>query len=330
MQVVSCESVDTEVPVTIVEILTELLRQEAAFSQVDALVAQLQQWVGCRCVGIRLFAADGILAYSSHLGFSQEFWVAENILSVEEDSCACIRVAIQRPEAQDLPMLTAHGSFLCNRLPEFIDSLAESELARYRCRCVAAGFRSLAVIPVYAYERVIGVLHLADERADQISPAVVQKLEQLTPVIGAIVARHSSLTAQPRPLVAHGNLGSLLGGLKAIAYVVDPASYQILYTNQTLRDLLPHDPTGQPCYQVLHGRSKPCLDCGSQVDRRRGRLVQVRDGGRLPGQSYLVADRAILWADKREAWLGLGVPLLDAEQAGLPAVLSCADGAPPQ
>ncbi len=308
------ESLSKDVPTAIMRTLTDLLRQEAAFSQVDVLVEQLQRWVGCRCIGIRLFAADGFLAYSSYLGFSQEFWVAENILSVDEDSCACIRVALQRPDPQDLPMITAHGSFFCNRLPSFVASLADHELSRYRCRCAKAGFHSLAIIPVYAYERVIGVLHLADERADQISPATVRELEHLAPVIGAVVARHSSLTAQPRPLAAHGNLGSLLGGLKATAYVVNPSDYRILYVNQTLREMLPQDPVGQPCYRALHGRSKPCPDCGRPADRRRGRLLQVRAGGHLPGQSYLVADRAILWADQREAWLGLGVPLLDGER----------------
>lgn len=318
------ESLDKDVPTAIMEILTELLRQEAAFSQVDVLIERLQRWVGCRCIGMRLFAADGFLAYSSYLGFSQEFWVAENILSVDEDSCACTRVATQQPEPQDLPMITAHGSFHCNQLPEFIETLAEGELSRYRCRCVAVGFRSLAVIPVHAYGRVIGVLHLADERADQISPAVVRQLEQLTEVIGAIVARHSSLTSQPRPLVAHGNLSSLLGGLKAIAYVVDPVDYRILYANQKLLDLLPGDTLGGRCYQVLHGRNQPCSDCSSAVERRRGRLLRVRAGGVLPEQSYLVADRAILWADRHEAWLGLGVPLLDGEQGEVQAAFASA------
>ena len=53
------------------------------------------------------------------------------------------------------------------------------------------GFRSLAVVPVRCRDRVLGAIHLADEREGCVPASFVQLLESMTPLIGEAIHRFS-------------------------------------------------------------------------------------------------------------------------------------------
>ncbi len=158
-----------------------------AFSRkeyLDSLVGYLKIWSGCRCVGIRVLDAEGRIPYESYTGFSREFRESENWLSIKEDQCSCIRVIKGKPEFQDMPVTSKGGSFYSNNTMKFMENLSEKESSRFRGVCVRTGFLSVAVIPISYKNKIIGVIHLADEKEGKVQLKTVELMEFLAPLIG--------------------------------------------------------------------------------------------------------------------------------------------------
>jgi hypothetical protein len=120
------------------------------------VVGVLQEWSGCRCVGIRLLDENGQIPYEAYVGFSDEFMRTENYLSTERDQCACIRVIKMAPDPADSPMMTANGSFYCNDTFDFVNTLSDVEKSKFRGVCVQNGFRSVIVIPIRYHGKILG------------------------------------------------------------------------------------------------------------------------------------------------------------------------------
>ncbi len=155
----------------------------------DAVVDLLRTWSQCRCVGIRILLEKGQIPYESYVGFSQEFWESENWLSVKNDQCVCIRIISGNPEPQDAPFMTPGGSFRCDNMVQFMATLSAEDRLKFRCICPQSGFRSVAVIPLRYGKKVLGAIHLADEREGNISLRVVEFIESMSSLIGEAVHR---------------------------------------------------------------------------------------------------------------------------------------------
>ncbi|MCX6033256.1 MAG: PAS domain S-box protein [Chloroflexi bacterium] len=181
------------VPVDVTQATSDLLALFAGKTTrqayLDAVVEHLAAWTGCRCVGIRLLNPHSEIPYESYIGFSREFWLSESRLSVVHDTCACIRVVQGQPWPQDLPVMTAGGSFCCLDVPRFVAGLTPAELTAYRGACVRAGFESVSIVPLQRADQKIGAIHLADERPDTPPAATVALIEAIGPLIGEAVRR---------------------------------------------------------------------------------------------------------------------------------------------
>lgn len=163
-----------------------------AFSRkdyLDSVVILLRGWTDCRCIGIRMLDEHGNIPYESYTGFSKEFWEMENFLSVNNDQCACIRVITEKPDPQDKAVLTPAGSFYSNNTLQFVASLTEEERARFRGTCIRSGFMSVSIIPVRYGEKVLGAIHIADERKDMVPSKIIESVESITPIIGEAIYR---------------------------------------------------------------------------------------------------------------------------------------------
>ena len=114
----------------------------------EAIVELVRQWSGCRCVGLRILDIHGNIPYESYRGFSREFWEFENMLSMEKDSCACIRVITGKSESQDLPVMTKGGSFYSNDTLSYVGGMTEEEKKRFRGTCLRYGLSSLTCVPI--------------------------------------------------------------------------------------------------------------------------------------------------------------------------------------
>jgi len=152
-------------------------------------VALIQEWSKCRCIGIRMLDEHGNIPYESYTGFSKDFWEMENFLSINNDQCACIRVITENPDPQDRAVLTPGGSFYSNNTLEFVASLTEGERARFRGTCIRNGFMSVSIIPIRYGEKVLGAIHIADEREGMVPSKIIESIESITPIIGEAIYR---------------------------------------------------------------------------------------------------------------------------------------------
>ncbi len=158
----------------------------------DAVVGVIKAWCGCECVGIRIDDGEGNLAYEALLGFDERFLEREGSLRLDHADCVCTRAALGIVLESDRACMTEAGSFRCNDTQEFSAGLDERQRAGYRGHCFRKGFASLAAIPIRYRDRTRGLIHLADRRPGAASPATVDFLEYVVPLIGEAIHRYDT------------------------------------------------------------------------------------------------------------------------------------------
>lgn len=186
------ERKETERRITVTNDLLKLYthtlsRKEYLGSAVDII----RKWSGCRYIGMRIADREGNIPYESCAGFSPEFLESEGTLSLTRDHCACTRVVAGTPEPQDAPAMTPNGSFRSDNTMKFVEGLTEEQKARFRGVCVQSGFTSVAVVPIRYRDKLLGAIHLADERGGMAPLKKVEFVEQLAFIIGEAVFRFS-------------------------------------------------------------------------------------------------------------------------------------------
>jgi PAS domain S-box-containing protein len=164
-------------------------QQRSASGYLHSVVELIQQWSGAQALGIRLVNEQQEIPYEAWVGFEPGFIELENRLSLQRDNCCCIRAITQAADSPDRAMLTPGGSYHCDDVRAFIEQLPPQEQAQYRGTCTRFGFASLAVVPIPCRRGMLGAIHLADRRAGQFPPALVEVVESLAPMLGEAVRR---------------------------------------------------------------------------------------------------------------------------------------------
>ncbi|MFP5213015.1 MAG: GAF domain-containing protein [Acidobacteriota bacterium] len=164
----------------------------------DGIVKLVHEWTGSRCVGIRMLDSEGNIPYGSYMGFSREFWEKENWLSVAKDTCACTRVIAGEPDPQDVRCMTANGSFVVNDSMRFLGELQGVELTRFRGACIDSGFSSIAIFPIRENGRIMGGIHITDERPGMLPDSCVDLLEGLSRLMGEAIVKFNARDALDR------------------------------------------------------------------------------------------------------------------------------------
>ncbi len=177
----------------ITQILALFVKKTSRKTYLDAVVGLLHDWTGCRSVGIRVVNKERYIPYDAFVGFSDEFMHKENMISLDSDACACIRVINGKFEPQDAPVLTPNGSFRLEDSLQFANQLTEKELSRFRGNCIRSGYASIAVIPIRYHNKPLGAIHLADEKKNMVPLDAIQFLESMAaPLIGEAIYRFSA------------------------------------------------------------------------------------------------------------------------------------------
>jgi PAS domain S-box-containing protein len=176
----------------ITNLLELFVKTSSRKEYLDSVVDLFHEWTDCNCIGIRVLDKRGNIPYESYRGFSQEFWEAENWISVKNHQCACIRVVLQKPDPQDMNMMTPKGSFHCNNTETFAKLLTEKELTRYRGLCIRTGYKSVAIVPIRYKETVLGAIHLADRRESIVPLEKIELIESVSPLVGEAILRFSA------------------------------------------------------------------------------------------------------------------------------------------
>ncbi len=172
------------------EALLNLFAKKTSLKEyLDSVLQVIRDWAGCQALGIRIVDAEEKIPYGSCHGFSQDFLQLESNLSLASNNCLCIRAIAHKFEDQDCGILTSGGSFRCDDGPDFVSRLSVEDQAVYRGHCIKFGFTSLSVIPITYRDQTLGAIHMADSRKGFFSPATVEFLESISPLIGEAIHR---------------------------------------------------------------------------------------------------------------------------------------------
>ncbi len=176
------------------------LQRAASFDEaVELFMHWARELSGSEATTVRVFGQDGngqqlpesqpaalqLLPICGHQGATAAYLRDESVVAHGE--CMCGRVAAGQTDA-DLPFFTFDGSFAWGKVQTLSQVFSPQELGALRGRCIAEGYDSLAVIPLWDGEQRVGILHLADRRPDRFDDNLAL-LEHAGRLVGAELAR---------------------------------------------------------------------------------------------------------------------------------------------
>jgi PAS domain S-box-containing protein len=157
---------------------------------------------GCEALGVRLKEGDDYPYYEAR-GFPQEFILLESSLCARDAAgrplhdasghpimeCMCGNV-IQGRFDPSKPFFSARGSFWTNSTTELLATTTEKDRqSRTRDRCNGEGYESVALIPLRAGGRTLGLLQLNDREKGRFSPGLIDYWERLAGYLTATLAK---------------------------------------------------------------------------------------------------------------------------------------------
>ncbi|MGE5279995.1 MAG: MASE3 domain-containing protein, partial [Deltaproteobacteria bacterium] len=166
-------------------VLLKLLSKSGSRREyLESVVRLLKGWTRCENVAIRLIVAGKELVFGAWRGFDHAFCAAEAHLFLDRDLCVCTRVFKEEPEAVESSFMTPHGSFYCEDMERFFNTLPAHALPRFRGACRSAGFVFVAITPIRYGDRIIGLIHFADRKGHPGLQKKVAAIEVATSVVG--------------------------------------------------------------------------------------------------------------------------------------------------
>jgi hypothetical protein len=181
--------------------MSDKITNFVAVKQVLAeILEEIRNLSGCQGVGIRL-ENNGDYPYYVHEGFPKFFILKENSLCatdhegnpiVDENGnplleCMCGNVIKGRFDSK-LPFFTEKGSFWTNSTTHLLETTTENERqSRTRNMCHHSGYESVALIPLQAGNRTLGLIQLNDPRENMFTPEIIHKYESIMDQVAEIV-----------------------------------------------------------------------------------------------------------------------------------------------
>ncbi|MGQ9636965.1 MAG: PAS domain-containing sensor histidine kinase, partial [Thermodesulfobacteriota bacterium] len=109
---------------------------------------------------------------------------------------------------------------------------------------------------------------------------------------------------------------SLFDSINQIIYVTDPKSYEVLFVNKYLRELLGKDPVGGLCYKEFQELDHPCEFCTNDIILNlKGKPYRWEYHNPILNRDYEITDRIIKWPDGREVRFEIAIDITDRKEA---------------
>jgi PAS domain S-box-containing protein len=187
----------------------ELLNQkEGGQDMIHEILVAVKKTMGFEAVAIRLREGDDFPYYAIE-GFPENFAIAERFLCARDHAgkivrngkgdpaleCMCGNVLCGRIDPA-LPFFTEGGSFWSNGTTRLLAATKDADRqAHTRNRCNSMGYESVALIPLRAGEKVIGLLQLNDHRLNQFTVQMIHFFEGWGASIGIALSRQQAKEA---------------------------------------------------------------------------------------------------------------------------------------
>ena len=232
-------------------LLSSLASCETLREATEMVLDDVMELAGVEAGAIRFSREDNFTYYVTR-GFSPAFVRAESdiaALSVDGTpvrdgagrvvlECVCGRV-LRGEVPLEHSEFTPHGSFYVGDAETWLARLGESaaEDRTYRARCYQEGYRSIALIPVYAGVEVMGLIQLNDSNVDALAPEVLSYAEEIATPAGYIF---SNLRTREALRVSENKYRNLVE--RASDAIVIVQDYVIKFANPRIEDLLGYLP----------------------------------------------------------------------------------------
>ena len=185
------------------EIVTEKGKDVNILKSVLAIILKkIQELSSCQSVAIRL-NENGDYPYVIYEGFPKFFIHKESSLNVKDSEgnlvldadntpfaeCMCGNVIKGRFDPK-LPYFSERGSFWTNSTTQLIANINEEErqvIGKTRDMCHYSGYESVALIPMQANNRTLGLIQLNDPRENMFTPRIINKYESIVNRVAEIV-----------------------------------------------------------------------------------------------------------------------------------------------
>jgi PAS domain S-box-containing protein len=188
--------------IAINRILSILNRQNHWRQLVKDILKEIKSFTGIEAIGIRLIEGEDY-PYFETIGFNSSFVEAERYLCRQDKNgnilcnidgkpyleCICGNVISGRTD-QSLSFFTKAGSFWSNNATKIFALTSEKDFkARIRKYCCEEGYESVAFIPVYSADKIIGLLQFNDKCSNKFTLDMILFLEEIASAIGIAFMR---------------------------------------------------------------------------------------------------------------------------------------------
>ncbi|OPY59356.1 MAG: Cyclic di-GMP phosphodiesterase response regulator RpfG [Pelotomaculum sp. PtaU1.Bin035] len=130
------------------------------------------------------------------------------------------------------------------------------------------------------------------------------------------VLRLQNKHVEKRLKFQRSKLLSVCDGISGIIYVSDPATYEILFVNKTLRNLFQKNLTGGICYKEFQGLESPCDFCTNDIILKdKGKPYKWEYYNPLLDRTFMIEDKIIKWPDGRDVRFEFAVDITDRKKA---------------
>ena len=221
----------------------------------------------------------------------------------------------------DVLMPGIDGFETCRKLKEdedtrdipviFMTSLTDNE---YRTQGFLVGGVDYIAKPIHyeeMYARVKTHLEIRQYR-ERLEEKVLKRTEELHRRTRDLESANQQLKRH------HHTFMTVLDSIDAAVYVSDMTTYEILFMNRHLKDLMGADHTGQTCWKIFHDAEAPCDFCiNHQLHDARGTAANVisREQKDLKtNRWFMKSDRAIEWIDGRQVHIHVAMDITKVKE----------------
>ena len=153
-----------------------------------AFVRETKTVSGCSAAAIRIVDANGRIPYVAADGFDNDFCSLNEPLSVQSRSGMCARV-INNCRTPHATYFTPYGSYYVNSTSDLLALTSADQQRLMRNTCHRYGYETIALIPIRSGDRALGLIHVADQRASQLTDDEVEMLETAALQLGTAIER---------------------------------------------------------------------------------------------------------------------------------------------